>query len=92
MVHSETVFDADWSDEDVAAALAWQDNEDAKCSGCGHPRDESMDPERALAYDAEPVVCHSCAARARADRAFRSANGDNDGVLWRIIERKEVSG
>src|SRR3546814_4207080 len=33
-----------WSEEDIAAALEWQSEQDAKCPGCGHPMDETLDP------------------------------------------------
>lgn len=92
MVRSETVFDADWDDDDLQAALAWKAEADLRCSGCGEPRDESMSPDRALAYEAEPLACHACAARERAARVFRDGNGDTDGVSWRIFEREGVSG
>jgi hypothetical protein len=87
MVRSVTTFDPDWTDDDIAAALAWTDADRGNCAGCGLPREETFDPERANAYDAEAIACHACAARDRAARDFNQKNGDTSGVYWRITER-----
>lgn len=71
MVRSVTVFDEDYTEEDMAAALEWQTEDALKCV-CGQPVDESMAPGRDDAYDASVLVCHACAARDRAMNAFRS--------------------
>lgn len=89
MVRSVTTFDAEWTDEDMRAALAWQRDKAEQCSGCGHYSSESMDPDNASRWDAEPVACHVCAAKDRAVRAYRNAKGDEDGVRWRIKDREE---
>lgn len=87
MVRSVTTFDADWSDDDITAALAWVADEADRCSGCGHHRDESMAVGQDQAYDAEPIVCHACAARDRAVKAGHDKHLDTAGIYWRIKER-----
>lgn len=88
MVRSVTTFDAEWTDDDISAAMAWMADDADRCPGCGHHRDESMDIDHAgNFYDAEPVTCHACAARDRAQKAHRDQNGDQAGVYWRITER-----
>lgn len=87
MVRSVTVFDEDFTDEDMAAALEWQTEQALKCSGCGRPTDETMSPERAEAYSAEVLVCHACAAGDKAEKAFRSQdNADVAGLKRRVWE------
>lgn len=40
-------------------------------------------------YDAEPVVCHACAARDRASTAWLKQDGaETAGLMWRTY-RKE---
>lgn len=87
LVRSVTTFDPDWSDEDVQAALAWQADEESRCPGCGLPRDETFDIERANAWDAEPMACNACLARDRAARAYHEKHGEQLGLYWRIFER-----
>lgn len=87
MVRSVTTFDPEWTDEDIDAALAWADDEALRCPGCGMHRDESMAQGADQAYDAEPMVCHGCAAkdRGRADAAKKKL--DTAGVFWRVFRR-----
>lgn len=82
-----TTFDPDWTEDDISAALVWLHDEDDRCTGCGLPRSETFDPERANAYTAEAWACHACAARAKAERAFREGKGDVDGVYFPVRER-----
>lgn len=84
-----TTFDEDFTDEDFDAALNWQAEQAAKCSGCGLPADETMDPANADAYDARLVACHACAARERAERAFlQEHNPDTTGLKSQLFENE----
>lgn len=51
-----------WLDEDRSYALAWQAEDADRCSGCGHPMTETLDPANEEAYVGHAVVCHSCRA------------------------------
>jgi len=87
MVRSVTTFDAEWTDDDVAAALAWQEHERGLCSGCRHPKAETFSKDRANGYEAEPLACHACQARDQAQRKYRKDKGDEDGVFWVVRDR-----
>lgn len=90
MVRSVTVFDEDFTEDDMRAALEWQAEQAMMCGGCGRPTDETMDPERADAYDARVVVCHACAAADRAEKAFRSQdNPDLAGLKRQVWESSD---
>lgn len=80
MVRSVTVFDEDFTDDDMAAALEWQTEQALKCSGCGGPTDETMAVGADDNYEAELLVCHKCAAGDRAERAYRDDKGDMAGI------------
>lgn len=52
-----------WTHHDRTLALALSAFEADLCSGCGHPMDESMDPDNERAYFAPaPHRCHACTA------------------------------
>lgn len=55
--------------EDTQLALEWQAEADLICGGCGHPIDESMDPDNEDAYVAHVNVCAACAAKERKQAA-----------------------
>lgn len=87
MFRSVTVFDEDFTEDDMASALDWQREDAMKCRGCGNPTDESMAVGRDDSYDAELLVCHACAAGDRAERMFRAErNARTDGLKRRIFE------
>lgn len=86
MVRSVTVFDEDFTEDDMHAALDWQLEQSLLCGGCGRPTDETMAVGRDDAYDAEVVVCHACAAGDKAERQYRDADGDVAGIKRRIWE------
>lgn len=85
MVRSVTTFDPDFTEDDIDAAMAWVDDEALRCSGCGQHRDESMAPGADQLYDAEPVVCHGCAARDRGKADAGNKKLDTAGVFWRVF-------
>lgn len=89
-MRSITTFDAEWTEEDLVDALDWQAYEDSICKGCGSPLEETMDPERTRAYDAEILQCHRCAAGDVAERMYRANNGDVAGMRRRTFERTPV--
>lgn len=86
MTHSETVFDEDWSEEDMRAALDWQGEQALICRGCGGFVDETMQVGADDDYDAEIVVCHRCAPMDRAEKEYRDAGGDTAGMKRRSWE------
>lgn len=88
MVRSVTVFDPDFTEDDMAAALAFEDDKALRCGGCGHHVDESMAMGADQFYDSEPIVCHACAARDMAIDRFRKDNGEMAGTKWRVFRRK----
>lgn len=86
MIESVTVFDEDWTEDDMTAALDWQSESRLICSGCGFPLDESTAPGMDDAYDAEMVACHACATADRVERKYRDGGGDMAGVRRRVWE------
>ena len=74
----------------MAFALDWQRDDDMRCSGCGHRRDETMRPERWNDWDAEIAVCNACAQADRARDAEIERRSDNKlrpGAKVRTWER-----
>lgn len=79
-----------WLDEDTQAALEWQEWDDARCSGCGHPRYEAWSPEMESAYEAVPMRCHACAERERAGKRLRKIDPDGtEGLYVHVVEEVE---
>ena len=59
-----TTHDAEWTPNDREMALQWRTEKDLQCTGCGHPRDESMaDEHDAPTYQVEALQCHACRSR-----------------------------
>ena len=79
-----------WRQVDSDLAIALTEIEADECPGCGHPRDESMDPANEFAYLAEPVRCHACAARDRAAKRDSGDDWDDSGIAW-TTTREEVT-
>lgn len=81
-----------WTQDDTDLAVALTDLESGRCSGCGHPRTETMSPESEFGWRAEALRCHSCATRERAARAAAANDTwDESGVSW-ITTRKDDGG
>lgn len=57
--------DPAWLPEDLVGLLALQAHDDDQCSGCGHPKSESMDPANERAYSGVPLQCHACRSARR---------------------------
>lgn len=45
--------------------VALEQLERESCSGCGHPLEDSTDPEAMTDYRAKVLVCHACRVVAR---------------------------
>jgi hypothetical protein len=61
-----------WTADDRQAAMALLDYEASLCSGCGHPLEETTDPDKEFKYRAQmPVRCHRCTASAQAMDSFQ---------------------
>ncbi len=86
MVRSVTVFDPDYTEDDMAAALDWLGEKANECPGCHLPLDETTAADREDVYHTDLVRCHSCASRESAFRAHGEAGGDTAGLLGRIWE------
>lgn len=71
-----------WLDSDIEAALGWQEAQHLRCSGCGLPKDECMDPDAEGAYEATAFRCFACHAREMEAKRFR--DGDNGGLYYAL--------
>lgn len=71
--------------EDTDLLLAWQEDLDARCSGCGHYLEECSDPDALHSYDGRSFVCFACAARDAKGREFRDAKGASDSLDGRYF-------
>ena len=69
-------LESPWTEDDVAAALAVQAEEDDRCGGCGHPLSESTHPDNQFAFTGQPVRCFACEANARATAEFVPSKGN----------------
>jgi len=76
-----------WLASDREEALALAALEASECPSCGEPREVSMALESDGAYDADVIQCHSCAAMARASRAFTKDNEHAVGVFTELTRR-----
>jgi hypothetical protein len=94
LVRTVTTHDSDYTDDDLAAVLEWQAEQDLLCGGCRMPVTETMDPaaDEDSRYVAEPVVCHACAARDRGERHYMKNSDHPDGVRFVVLDRKEGDG
>lgn len=85
-----TVFDPDWTEDDMDAALDWLAADSLRCSGCGHYLDETTDPETPPnAWTAEIVVCRACEAAERKTSAAREKGGVPPGARYRTYDRSK---
>lgn len=72
--------------QDTDEALAWQEERESVCSGCGHPRQDAQDEDQADAWQAVAVRCHACAARDAAAQEWAEKGGDTGGLFWRVTQ------
>lgn len=76
-----------WLPADTEAALVWQEAQDDACSGCGHPRSETMDPN-GPDYTATALRCRACETRdAMASKWKRDEHADFGGLRFAVTER-----
>lgn len=69
-------LESPWTDVDTDVVRAVAEDRAARCDGCGHPTDQTFDPELERHWTAHPRQCHSCAA---GERAFKHID-DRAGV------------
>ncbi len=63
----------EWSDEDLALALALLDVEADSCPGCGMPQSVVMAPEAEQRFaPGPPIRCHYCTARSQSAKAHET--------------------
>ena len=76
-----------WLPEDTEWALVWQEAQDDKCAGCGHPRSETMNPN-GPEYDVTPLRCRACEPKeAAAERWQRDDHAITHGIKFAVTER-----
>lgn len=78
-----------WTEEDRAWALALAEVEADTCPDCGQPWSEATAPENEFEYEADLILCHSCAASAKAVRAHQDGKGTTDGLHVHLEHRKQ---
>lgn len=54
------MHEAPWTDEDRAWHLAYMAERDERCSGCGQPLAECMDPDTAGRWEVLKRTCEPC--------------------------------
>jgi hypothetical protein len=69
--------------------LQWQAEHDLTCHGCGHHRDESMNPDLADAWDVTSVRCFACEAKALAEGRARDGGPDDTHGLYFVAQRDD---
>lgn len=80
-----------WTDEDVEAALAWQELQDATCRGCGNPLEESMNADNESAYVVKTLVCHGCRAVEKEAKKQQDTGADMSGRRHiSVLEGRQV--
>lgn len=77
-----------WLPADTDAALVWQESQDEQCSGCGHPRSETMDP-KGPDYQAIQLRCRACETREALAHTESEKPGSMHGVKFAVTERGE---
>lgn len=87
LVRSVTVHDAGWTDEDRGWALGERANAAAMCpGGCGHPLDESTDPDNEGEYEAPlPTVCFACLRLRKREKEYIDAD---PGHLFHVSKKQ----
>lgn len=61
LVRSVTVREPEWTEQDLAGAIALLKVEADTCPGCGEPLSEATHPDAEGGYQADlPTRCHAC--------------------------------
>jgi hypothetical protein len=71
----------------VDEALAYQEELDAACPGCGHPTDEAWSTDHMDSYVPKLMRCFACEAAARAGRSATGEDRDSLFVITRFDPR-----
>lgn len=86
LVRSVTVWDPEWTPQDVAWAQAYAEEQAARCPGCGQPLDESTDPANEGAYEAPfPVRCFACSTLEHRQKDYRDKP---EGLLFTVVRKR----
>lgn len=86
LTHSTTVWEAEWTDEDLDWAIA-QAAEDADIcpGGCGHHLSETTHPDAEGEYTAPlPTRCHACTPLEQRKEEYRESP---PGLLFPIVRK-----
>lgn len=71
-----TVREPEWTEQDLAEAIALLSVEADTCRDCGEPRSESTDPEAEDGYHADlPTRCHACTELNRVRDKYEDGRG-----------------
>ena len=77
-----------WLAEDFEAAIAWQQDQENRCPGCGRPRDECF-ADDGPDYRATALVCWACREKVSAARKF---TGDEAAGVYVVVEAETEGG
>lgn len=79
--------DPQWLERDVQAAVLWQIEENARCTGCGQPRNECMGPEDdAPDYQVTITRCWACELRDAKQNEFREDGASSSGIYMSVAK------
>lgn len=85
LTHSTTVWEAEWTDEDLDWAMAEMAEAADRCPNCGHPLSETTHPDAEGEYVAPlPTRCHACTPLEQRKEEYRESP---PGLLF-SVERK----
>lgn len=76
-----------WTEEDRGWALALAEVEADQCPDCGQPWSEATDAKNEFAYKPTLIICHACAASAKAVRVHQDGKGTTDGLHVHLDHR-----
>jgi len=69
-----------WPDDDQDKALAWLEDKNERCAGCGQPRSIAWGDENAHRWVGDQTTCHACAAAESQAHLVREGEGSVAGV------------
>jgi hypothetical protein len=74
-----------WTERDAQAAVLWQIEQNAHCTGCGRPRSECMVAEiDAPDYEVTVQKCWACEARDAKMLEHQEGKGSTAGVYFSV--------
>jgi hypothetical protein len=80
-----------WLPEDRDAVLAFIEDEDSRCSGCGHPRDETFDEDNEHRYRGAAYECMGCKARDLRRDEDSKDDATYPGRMYAAVDRETES-